>query len=173
MIKLFPSLKGTAFHINEWGLSSNYFRTVEDYPDLIYRNSISSPLFLFKLVNSLYEIEDNYKFPTSLLLYWGFSWEADEDEFFVGKRELLTAGNVPKPIQTGFEMMALLKENRLKVIKAIKDSRFGLIATKSEKEIVLLTYNYEESESEKIIGNDEINIELNGLKKIIIHKILT
>ena len=173
LLKLFPSLKGTAFHINEWGLSSNYFRTVKDYPDLIYRNSISSPLFLFKLVNSLYEIEDNYKFPTSLLLYWGFSWEADEDEFFVGKRELLTAGNVPKPIQTGFEMMALLKENRIEVIKAKKDSRFGLIATKSEKEIVLLTYNYEESESEKITGNDEIKIELNGLKKSTSYQIKT
>ena len=173
LLKLFPSLKGTAFHINEWGLSSNYFRTVKDYPDLIYRNSISSPLFLFKLVNSLYEIEDNYKFPTSLLLYWGFSWEADEDEFFVGKRELLTAGNVPKPIQTGFEMMALLKENRIKVIKAKKDSRFGLMATKSEKEIVILTYNYEESESEKITGNDEIKIELNGLKKSTSYQIKT
>ena len=173
LLKLFPSLKGTAFHINEWGLSSNYFRTVKDYPDLIYRNSISSPLFLFKLVNSLYEIEDNYKFPTSLLLYWGFSWEADEDEFFVGKRELLTAGNVPKPIQTGFEMMALLKENRIKVIKAKKDSRFGLMATKSEKEIVLLTYNYEESESEKITGNNEIKIELNGLKKSTSYQIKT
>ena len=173
LLKLFPSLKGTAFHINEWGLSSNYFRTVKDYPDLIYRNSISSPLFLFKLVNSLYEIEDNYKFPTSLLLYWGFSWEADEDEFFAGKRELLTAGNIPKPIQTGFEMMALLKENRIKVIKAKKDSRFGLIATKSEKEIVLLTYNYEESESEKITGNNQIKIELNGLKKSTSYQIKT
>ena len=124
-------------------------------------------------MNSLFEIEDNYNFPTSLLLYWGFSWEADEDEFFVGKRELLTAGNIPKPIQTGFEMMALLKENRLKVIKAKKDSRFGLIATKSEKETVLLTYNYEESESEKISGNDKIKIELNGLKKSASYQIKT
>ena len=173
LLKLFPSLKGTAFHLNEWGMSSNYYRTVKDYPDLTYRNSISSPLFLFKLVNSLFEIEDNYNFPTSLLLYWGFSWEADEDEFFIGKRELLTAGNIPKPIQTGFEMMALLKENRLKVIKAKKDSRFGLIATKSEKETVLLTYNYEESESEKISGNDKIKIELNGLKKSASYQIKT
>ena len=69
--------------------------------------------------------------------------------------------------------MALLKENRIKVIKAKKDSRFGLIATKSEKEIVLLTYNYEESESEKITGNDEIKIELNGLKKSTSYQIKT
>jgi len=101
LVKDFPSLKKTEFHINEWGLSSNYYRTVADYPDLVYRNSITSPLFLVKLVNALFQIEDNYNFPISMLLYWGFSWEADEDEFFVGKRELLTAGNTPKPIQTG------------------------------------------------------------------------
>ena len=164
LMRSFPSLKGTAFHLNEWGLSSNYYRTVADYPDLAYRNSISSPLFLFKLVNALYQIEDNYNFPTSLLLYWGFTWEADEDEFFVGKRELLTAGNTPKPIQTGFEMLALLRPQRLKVIKAKKDSRFGLIATRSAEEIALLVYNYEESDGENIIGNDKINLKLSGLK---------
>ena len=70
-------------------------------------------------------------------------------------------------------MMALLKENRLKVVKAKKDSRFGLIATKSEKEIVLLTYNYEESESEEITGNDKIKIELDGLKKSASYQIKT
>ena len=57
---------------------------------------------------------------------------ADEDEFFVGKRELLYCRKYSKTYSNWFEMMALLKENRIKVIKK-KDSRFGLIATKSEK----------------------------------------
>ena len=35
----FESLKETEFHINEWGMSSNYYRTVNDYPDLNYRNT--------------------------------------------------------------------------------------------------------------------------------------
>jgi xylan 1,4-beta-xylosidase len=83
LMKEFKELKGIEFHLNEWGMSSNYYRTVQDYPNLIYRNNIESPLFLVKLVNSLYQIEDNYRFPISMLLYWGFSWEADEDEFFV------------------------------------------------------------------------------------------
>ena len=98
-------------------MSSNYYRQVKDYPDLEYRNSEESALFLAKLVNSMYQIEDNYDFPISLLLYWGFSWEADEDEFFVGKRELTTAGDIPKPIQTGFELLARLKEDRLSVLR--------------------------------------------------------
>ena len=165
LLKDYPSLKGTEFHLNEWGLSSNYYRTVDKYPDLKYRNSISSPLFLFKLVDALFQIEDNYNFPISMLLYWGFSWEADEDEFFTGKRELLTAGNTPKPIQTGFEMLAKLQPNRLKVISNKKPSRLGLIATSSDEKIVILTYNYEESDGEEILGNDIINIQLSGLEK--------
>ena len=164
LVKDFPSLKKTEFHINEWGLSSNYYRTVADYPDLVYRNSITSPLFLVKLVNALFQIEDNYNFSISMLLYWGFSWEADEDEFFVGKRELLTAGNTPKPIQTGFEMLAKLKSKRVKVIKKIKENRFGVLATKSEsEEIAFIAYNFEEADGEKMNGFDLIDITLKGL----------
>ena len=164
LLKDYPSLKGTEFHLNEWGLSSNYYRTVDKYPDLKYRNSISSPLFLFKLVDALFQIEDNYNFPTSMLLYWGFSWEADEDEFFVGKRELLTGGNTPKPIQTGFEMLAKLQPHRLKVVKNKKGSRLGLIGTRSEEKVVLLAYNYEESDGEQVSGSDILEIQLSGLK---------
>ena len=165
LLKSYPSLKGTAFHLNEWGLSSNYYRTVTEYPDLEYRNSISSALFLFKLVDALYQIEDYYNFPTSMLLYWGFSWEADEDDFFKGKRELLTAGNTPKPIQTGFEMLAKLQPERIQVVKYKKVSRLGLIATQSDEKIVLLAYNYEESDGEQVTGNDIINIQLSGLSE--------
>ena len=165
LLKSYPSLKGTEFHLNEWGLSSNYYRTISEYPDLEYRNSISSALFLFKLVDALYQIEDYYNFPTSMLLYWGFSWEADEDEFFKGKRELLTAGNTPKPIQTGFEMLAKLQPERIKVVKYKKVSRLGLIATRSVEKIVLLAYNYEESDGEQVTGNDIINIQLSGLSE--------
>ena len=100
-----------------------------------------------------------------MLLYWGFSWEADEDDFFKGKRELLTAGNTPKPIQTGFEMLAKLQPERIKVIKYKKVSRLGLIATQSEEKIVLLVYNYEESDGEQVTGNDIINIQLSGLNE--------
>ena len=49
-----------------------------------------------------------------MLLYWGFR-EADANEVFTGKRELNDiAGNIPKPVQTGFEMFAQLKESEFK-----------------------------------------------------------
>jgi len=144
-------------------MSSNYFRLVKDYPDLEYRNSEQSALFLAKLVNSMYQIEDNYRFPISMLLYWGFSWEADEDEFFVGKRELTTAGDIPKPIQTGFEMLAKLRADRIKVNRDEKDSRFGVIATKTKDgNLAFIVYNYDETDDDLSII-DEIDIEILGL----------
>jgi len=159
----YPELKDVEFHLNEWGMSSNYYRQVKDYPELVYRNNMESALFLVKLVNSLYQIEDNYKFPTSLLLYWGFSWEADEDEFFVGKRELLTAGDIPKPIQMGFETLAKLKEQRLSVESIQVNSRFGVLATKSQQgEMALIAYNYEETD--KNYENHDVFVELTQLK---------
>ena len=100
-----------------------------------------------------------------MLLYWGFTWEADENEFFVGKRELLTAGNTPKPIQTGFEMLAQLLPKRVNVVKDKKGGRLGLMATKSTNKIALLLYNYQESDGENPEGSDNVYIKLTGLKK--------
>ena len=44
-------------------------------------------------------------------------------------------------------------------------SRLGLIATRSVEKIVLLAYNYEESDGEQVTGNDIINIQLSGLNE--------
>jgi beta-xylosidase len=99
-----------------------------------------------------------------LLLYWGFSWEADEDEFFVGKRELTTAGNTPKPIQTGFEILAKLEDQRLQVQREQKDNRLGVLATKSPSgQISLIAYNYVEDEKE-LNKSDELVLNFNGLQ---------
>ena len=170
LLREFPELKDTEFHINEWGLSSNYYRTVTDHPDLEYRNTKESALFLVKLVNSLFQIEDNYNFPTSLLLYWGFSGEADEDEFFAGRRELTTAGNIPKPIQTGFEMLAKLEEQRLQVERSEKDNRLGILATRSQNDsIALIAYNYEEAD-QNLNASDTLVLNIKGLVANTIYK---
>ncbi|NOU61292.1 GH39 family glycosyl hydrolase [Marinifilum caeruleilacunae] len=164
LMKEFPDLKGTELHINEWGMASNFWRKLEDHPDLVYRNNEESALFLVKLVNSLYQIEDNYNFPTSMLLYWGFVGEADAEKLFLGQRELLTGGNIPKPIQTGFEMLAKLKEYRIKVGCNKKDNRFGILATQSaSKNISFIAYNYEEDEHGKN-AIDSVLIQIKDLK---------
>ncbi len=164
MLKQYPELSGTEFHLNEWGLSSNYYRQVKDYPALAYRNSEESALFLVKLVDALYQIEDAHGLPTSMLLYWGFCGEADVDRFFIGRRELSTAGDVPKPIQTGFEMLARLKTHRLGVDRPTRNSRLGLIATKSDdRALALLAYNYEETD-DRLDHVDEVAVTVHGLE---------
>ena len=172
LISNYKELNDVEFHINEWGMSSNYYRTVADYPDLKYRNSEESALFLVKLVNSLYQIEDNYNFPTSMLLYWGFCGEAAAGKYFLGQRELTTGDNIPKPIQTGFELLAKLKNQRIEVVRSKKDNQFGILATRAQKDdVAFIAYNYEEDENDLKIG-DNLFITINGLQPNTIYKII-
>lgn len=164
LISKYKSLKGIEFHINEWGMSSHYQKTVAEYPDLVYRNNEESALFLVKLVDCLYAIEDNYDFPTSMLLYWGGAWEAEKDEFFMGHRTLSTAGNIPKPIQTGYEMLALLGADRIEVTGPPSGDRINVIATRSsDSEIEMIVYNYNETDDDLSIS-DQVKIQIAGLK---------
>ena len=164
LLKKYPELKDVAFHLNEWGMSSHYQKTVADYPDLEYRNNEESALFLVKLVDCLYAIEDNYSFPTSMLLYWGGAWEAEKNEFFMGHRTLTTAGNIPKPIQTGFELLSHLGKYRLKVDGPRTGGRLGVLATKSsEDEIQMIAYNYNESDDNTFIS-DTFDLQIDGLQ---------
>lgn len=160
MFKKHPQLGNVEFHINEWGLSSHYQKTADKYSDLEYRNSEESALFLVKLVDCLYAIKDQYGFSTDQLLYWGGAWEAHKNKFFMGHRTLTTAGNTPKPIQTAFEMLAQLKENRIEVKGPLPGERVGILATQDKNsELALLVYNYNETDDNlKVLDNIEIDL---------------
>ena len=163
LISKYKSLKDVEFHINEWGMSSHFQKTVAKFPDLHYRNSEESPLFMVKMIDCLYAIEDNYNFPTAMLLYWGGAWEAEKDEFFMGHRTLTTAGNIPKPIQTGYEMLAQLGSNRIEVKGTRIGERHGIIATKSDdNEVRLIVYNYNETDDQLNVS-DSIDVVISGL----------
>lgn len=147
LMKEYPSLKNVEIHLNEWGLSSHGdSKFVDQYPQLEYRNSEVSALFLVKLVDNLYAINDNYDFPTDLMLYWGAWFNAATGPIFWGSRDLMTSGDVPKPILTGYEMLAKLGDERLKVNGPKPGGRFGVIATKSGNQVQLLAYNYNETD---------------------------
>ncbi len=150
------------FHLNEWGLCSNFLRTVKEHPDLAYRNSEASPLFLMKLVDCLYAIGDARDFETAMLLYWGFCGEADQASAFLGQRELTTVANIPKPMLTGFELLAKLGENRLSVAGPQPGGRTGLLPARTDDTIQLLLYNYSEADTELTV-EDEIEVALSNL----------
>ncbi len=140
-------IKNVEFHLNEWGQCSHFYRRSSEFPDLIYRDDERAALFMIKLVDHLYAIGDHHGFKTDLLGYWGFCWEAKSEEAFIGRRELTTSGNVPKPILTAYEMLARLGEKRLCVLGPKVGGPTGLLATKTDNGVMqLLLYNYDESD---------------------------
>lgn len=173
LMKRFPGLEHVEFHLNEWGVCSNYMRTVAEHPALEYRNSEFSGLFLVKLVHHLWAVEDAYQFPTAMLLYWGFSMETAYGELFRGNRDLLTAGNVPKPVQTAHEMLALLGNERLAVsgFKAGGVGTVGVMATRTgDSQLELLAYHFNElaeedeaADSEAAVSVQLVNLPLGKL----------
>ncbi len=167
-------LDGVEFHLNEWGQSSNYWRSSKEYPDLVYRDNERGALFMTKLVDNLLGLEGSYNLKTDLLGYWGFCWEAKMDELFLGHRELTTVGNIPKPILTGYEFLAQLGEERLKVSGPRRGDRTGILATKTgDKEIQFIVYNYEETDKDlKISDNVEIVLSNFSAKKVVVDEFI-
>ncbi|MBN2712326.1 MAG: hypothetical protein JXR97_07800 [Planctomycetes bacterium] len=147
LLKGYPSLKGVEIHLNEWGVCSNGdTRFATEYPQLEYRNSEFSALFLVKLVDCLKTIEKAYDFRTELMLYWGSCFNASLPTMFLGSRDLTTTGNVPKPVLTGWEMLTRLGEDFITVEGPVAGGRHGLLAAKSANGIQLLAYNFNETD---------------------------
>lgn len=162
MLSKYPNLKDCEFHLNEWGVCSNFFRTVNEIPALEYRNSEFSALFLTKLVDSIFSIKDNFAFEVSMLLYWGFCMEAEEGKFFTGIRDLTTAGNISKPIQTAHEMLARLYDERISVKGCTAGENMSAIATKnSDGDLSPIIYNFDELSEEN--GHENITVNFDGM----------
>jgi xylan 1,4-beta-xylosidase len=151
------------FHVNEWGQSSHFQRSSKDHPELQYRDNERGALFMTKAVDCMFALEDNYGLVTSLLGYWGFCWEAKQSELFIGNRELTTAGNVPKPILTGYEMLARLGAERLSSDGPQPGNRTGVLATRDGgNRFPIIAYNYNETDDDLTIS-DQIDLTLTNL----------
>ncbi len=147
LLKKYPQLPEVEIHLNEWGVCSHGdSKFVAEFPQLEYRNSEYSALFMVKLVDCLFAIEDNYNFKTSLMLYWGAWFNAATGPVFMGSRDLMTTGNIPKPIMTAYTLLAQLGPHRLNVIGPKPGGRYGLLATRSESELQFLAYDFQETD---------------------------
>lgn len=147
LMREYPALKNVEIHLNEWGVCSHGdSKFVAEFPQLEYRNSEFSALFIVKLVDCLYAIEDNFNFKMDLMLYWGAWFNAATGSIFMGSRDLMTTGNIPKPIMTAYDMLAKMGEQRIKVEGPKPGGRYGLFATRSESEIQILAYNFQETD---------------------------
>ncbi len=161
LIRKYPEMSDVEIHLNEWGVCSHGdSKFVDEFPQLEYRNSEFSALFMVKLVDCLYAIEDNYDFRTDLMLYWGAWFNAATGPVFMGSRDLMTTGNIPKPIMTAYKMLANLGTQRLNVAGPKPGGRYGLLATRSEKALQILAYNFQETDDHlNLDDNFVINME--------------
>jgi xylan 1,4-beta-xylosidase len=163
LMKKYPSLTNVEIHLNEWGVCSHGdSKFVAEFPQLEYRNNEFSALFMVKLVDCLYAIEDHYDFRTDLMLYWGAWFNAATGPVFMGSRDLMTTGNIPKPVMTAYEMLAKLGSQRLNVTGPKPGGRFGLIASRSDRTIQLLAYNFQETD-DRLDQEDHFVINLDQL----------
>ena len=163
MIDKYPSLESTEFLLNEWGVISNYERCVADYPPLEIRNSEYSALFMAKLVDSIIEIRDKYRFNISMLLYWGFAGEDFFSQMFNGNRSLTTKNNICKPIQTFHEMLSLLGDDFVRT-DMIPGGDQGIIASKSENSVSAMVYFFNEFDSKRQLPERNYNLDFCGLE---------
>jgi len=163
IVQAYPKAAAAEFHLNEWGLASRFRRSIDRFPELEFRNDHRSPLFMVKLVDQLYALGDYGSLKTDLLLYWGFTWEAERGRVFHGNRELLTGGEVAKPILIGFEMLARLQDNRLAIAQGPRPGgRIGLLPTREGNHLAMIAYNFEESDDD-FIREDQLVVELTNL----------
>ncbi|MBV6647122.1 MAG: hypothetical protein KI790_16815, partial [Cyclobacteriaceae bacterium] len=159
----YPEIKGAEVHLNEWGLSSHGdSKFVDKFPQLEYRNSEVSALFMVKLVDCLYAIEDAYDAPTQMMLYWGSWFNAATGPMFRGSRDLMTSGGVPKPILTAYELLAKLGENRIAVEGPKAGNRYGILATSDDGQIQLLVYNFNETDDD-FERLDDVKLVIDGI----------
>lgn len=144
LLRSYPSLKNVEFHLNEWGVSSHYEKKVTEYPTLEIRNSEYSACFFVKLIDCITQLRLRYGFKVSMLLYWGFCLEDSRGEMFAGTRSLTTAGHIPKPIQTAFEIMAQMGPELLEPQGPNPGGPVGCMASRCGNSIRLLMYCFDE-----------------------------
>jgi len=163
-INTYPSLKGTEFLLNEWGVISNYERSSKEYPPLEVRNSEFSALFAVKLVDCIESLRKAFDLPLTMLLYWGFCNEDTCGTLFNGNRSLTTAHHICKPIQTAHEFLAMLGEEMLAVegMKAGCDE--GVLAAKSGTGVQALVYYFNEYDAERNLPDRDYRIDFQDME---------
>jgi xylan 1,4-beta-xylosidase len=162
MIDKFPSLKGIEFQLNEWGVVSNYERTVKEFPSLEIRNSEYSALFMLKLLDTVIEIREKYGLNITMMLYWGFSNEDNLGLMFNGNRTLTTRGNVCKPIETAHELASMLTGDFAET-NVTPGGDEGVIASSSENGADALIYYFNDYDVERNFPDRSYSVCFEGI----------
>jgi len=162
MIDKYPELREKDFLLDEWGVVSNYERSIKDYPPLEIRNSEYSALFMVKLMDVLVEHKIKYGLNIKTALFWGFANEDFFGKLFNGNRSLTTRCNICKPIQTAFELLSLLGDEFVRTDN-IAGADEGVVATVSKNSAQALIYFFNEFDAMRKLPKRKYRINFSGL----------
>lgn len=146
MIAVYPRLRDVPFHLNEWGVCSNYEKTRAQYPPLEIRDSEFSALFFVKLVDCIGALRRQFGFSVELMLYWGFAVENARGESFAGHRDLMTSPDLPKPILSAHELLCRMDETALPIAGARPGAALGAFAAGGKDRVQILAYHFDETD---------------------------
>lgn len=142
--------------------------SIQEHPQYAYRNGLMYPSYTAASQARLYELAKYYNINFLGALTWGFEFE--NENWFDGFRDLATNG-VDKPVLNLFRMYGEMPEGeRLAVVSSRKrsaqdiiangiygeDSDIGAIASRGEKSIAILVWNYHDDDLPA--SNDEVKL---------------
>ena len=113
IIRKYPKFRDLPLLCNEWDIDVWSPGGIHDSPDFRYRNTSYFPVFVIRTVKELLDLRDREKLNLELITQWTFYFHGMR--CFEGTRSLLDPLGIRKPVLNGFEMLALLGDERLAV----------------------------------------------------------
>jgi xylan 1,4-beta-xylosidase len=170
IINDFPKYKGLPIILTESDPEGCAACSARVYPQNAYRNGVMYPVYTAAALANIYKLADRHQANIEGMMTWAFEFE--DQPWFDGFRSLATNG-VDKPVLNLFRMAGLMGGHRVRVesdgavgLDAIlKDGVRGkpdidALATKSDREIVVLTWNYHDNDLPA--GDSPVRLAIKG-----------
>lgn len=130
--------------------------SAQNHPENAYRNGPLYASYVVAVGQRIRELAERYKVNLAGVLTWAFEFEGQP--YFAGFRTLATNG-VDKPVLNAFRMMGLMRGNTLatqstgaqsldRILQSgvRQDADVGALATRKDREINILVWNYHDDD---------------------------
>ena len=113
VVRRFPRFRNLPLVCNEWDIDVGSPRGIRDHPSFEYRNTAYFPVFLMRVVKELLDLREREGVNVELITQWTFYFHGMR--CFEGTRSLVDPMGIRKPVFNGFEMLARLGEERVRL----------------------------------------------------------
>jgi xylan 1,4-beta-xylosidase len=156
IVASFPEWRQTPIILGESDPEGCAACSAQKNPQNLYRNGPLYAAYTVEVLNNIWQLSHQEHVNFMGAVTWAFEFE--DQPYFAGFRELATNG-VDKPVLNAFRMLGLLSNDRVKVtssaalatedvvrggVRALPD--INAIATRKDREIELLVWNYHDDD---------------------------